>query len=444
MKKQMFSESESFTKNVVITFFTRVFNASVQLFFRIGLAFLIDPVSQGNFFWFVQTYTFFSYFSGMGTGTSSIYHLSKQADKQDTIISSTIISGLLYGLICILPLWLIFKHCPIVTEGHTSFFSIVAIAGVLYLTVQNGLFLLLGTTQNRLYNMSTVLQSLLQTGIFLILFAIGNNGLHSAVSSTIAALLGTTFFIHYRLLGKVSFKFILFDKEFLKRFQYGIKTWFSSIITFLNFRIDFFMVQSILKSYDAGCYSVATMMAEILWFVPDAVSTILFPVASRMQDHENSKFGEAVCRHTIILSMLLCFPVLSAGILLFLFVPKYSLSLLPFLVLFPGVIVFNVSKVLSTLIISKGKVAITNIGSLILLFINISGNFYLIPRFGMAGAAFSSTFAYFIGTLIAVWYYSKISNSKPFDFLLPRMSDLRLLTGLILKKFRALRGQSES
>jgi O-antigen/teichoic acid export membrane protein len=185
------------------------------------------------------------------------------------------------------------------------------------------------------------------------------------------------------------------------------------------------MIQHFLGTSYSGIYSLSLMIAEILWFIPDSISTILLPVMSGSYNGgKNISFGNTVCRYTIIASTALASIVLIVGISLFTIFTNYQMSLVPFLLLLPGVFLFSICKLLSTLITSNGKLAISNISSSIILFVNISGCFLLIPRLGINGAAIATSLAYLTGTAIAAAYYANLTKSKLSDFLIPRREDL--------------------
>jgi O-antigen/teichoic acid export membrane protein len=188
------------------------------------------------------------------------------------------------------------------------------------------------------------------------------------------------------------------------------------------------MIQHFLGTSSSGIYSLSLMIAELLWFIPDSISTILLPAMSA-SENKNVHFGNTVCRYTIIASAALLMIVVVSGTVLFLTFSNYKMSLLPFFLLLPGVFLFSICKLLSTLITANGKLAISNISSSITLMVNITGCLLLIPPFGIEGAAIATSLGYLTATLIAVSYYANLSKSKLSDFLIPKREDITAIIG---------------
>ena len=64
---------------------------------------------------------------------------------------------------------------------------------------------------------------------------------------------------------------------------YGLKVYSFSILLYLNYRFDVFLVRSNLDLVQTGLYSTAVSLAEILWMVPSSLGTVLFPSVARAQ-----------------------------------------------------------------------------------------------------------------------------------------------------------------
>jgi Na+-driven multidrug efflux pump len=105
----------------------------------------------------------------------------------------------------------------------------------------------------------------------------------------------------------------------------------------------------------------------------------------------------------------------------------YSSAFLPAAValkiLLPGIVVLSISKVLSSHLTGRGKPIYSTRAALIALGVNIPLNFWLIPKWGISGAAFASTIAYFIQALVVLMYFVKVSRNKVYDTLVIKRED---------------------
>jgi O-antigen/teichoic acid export membrane protein len=62
------------------------------------------------------------------------------------------------------------------------------------------------------------------------------------------------------------------------------------------------------------------------------------------------------------------------------------------------------------------------------LVINVSLNLILIPKWGISGAALSSTVSYTMVSLVMLYYYVKLSGSNAFDVTMIQIKDFKLYT----------------
>src|SRR5680860_722507 len=64
--------------------------------------------------------------------------------------------------------------------------------------------------------------------------------------------------------------------------RYGAKAHLGNLASFLNYRMDIFLVNLFVGPAGAGLYSIAVRLVEQLWMISRAVSTVLLPPLSAM------------------------------------------------------------------------------------------------------------------------------------------------------------------
>ena len=74
-------------------------------------------------------------------------------------------------------------------------------------------------------------------------------------------------------------------------------------------------------------------------------------------------------------------------------------------ILLPGVVVFSIFKVLNGYFSGIGKIKIIIYSFTPILFLNVILNFWLIPIYGINGAAISSTISYSLGVFVLLIIY---------------------------------------
>jgi O-antigen/teichoic acid export membrane protein len=112
-----------------------------------------------------------------------------------------------------------------------------------------------------------------------------------------------------------------------------------------------------------------------------------------------------------------------------LFVPlvygaPYRASVPPLLILLPGVISMGIFKVLTRNFTSRNRQQISILASSVALVLIVSLNLFLIPRWGVAGAALASTIGYTAAGMVLLTFFLRDSKLPWQEVLLPRRSEL--------------------
>jgi O-antigen/teichoic acid export membrane protein len=232
------------------------------------------------------------------------------------------------------------------------------------------------------------------------------------------------------------------DKNYTKStLSYGIKAHTSNILTFLNYRLDMFLVNAFLNPTAVGYYTVAVALAEKLWFLSHSASTVLFPrVASERDEVRRKEFTPLVSRNVLLIAIVgaaLIF-LLSKWVILLFYSEVYIFSVRPLQILLPGIIALSVSRVLANDVAGRGHPILNAYLAGVTLVTNIGLNILWIPCLGIEGAALSSTISYnvhLIGTLIV---YSKLSGNSIVKIMLIQKSDIAIYRNFIVSVVRKL------
>ena len=127
---------------------------------------------------------------------------------------------------------------------------------------------------------------------------------------------------------------------------------YPSLITELIFLLLLF-----LDDIAVGLYSVAVLISERIWLVSQSVSSVLFArIANLSDDVERNKFTSLASRNTLLMTFFggLILALVSHWFINLFFGESYSQSVIPFLYLIPGVVIFSMSKVLANDFIGRG------------------------------------------------------------------------------------------
>ncbi|MDJ0789205.1 MAG: oligosaccharide flippase family protein [Myxococcota bacterium] len=179
--------------------------------------------------------------------------------------------------------------------------------------------------------------------------------------------------------------------------RFGLQSFLARIGVRLHERIDVFMIAFLLDDpREIAYYAVAVAVIAQLKLIPEAISGALYPELAATPEEDTGVLAATVARHTLLWVLV---TALLAGLSAPLLIPlvygdPYTASVLPFLVLLPGTALFTRYRVLSNYFTSLNRQRVNVQTQVVTLVLNIGLNWFLIPRYGILGAALASLASY--------------------------------------------------
>lgn len=213
--------------------------------------------------------------------------------------------------------------------------------------------------------------------------------------------------------------------------SYGLKSHLSNILAFVNYRIDLFLVNFYINPAAAGIYGVAIQIAEKLWLVSQAVSTVLLPRLSEVGADRSkavaitSMLTRVTFTCTLILAILA--GALGSKLISIIFGQPFSDAFVPFLLLLPGVIFGSCVRILACEISARGRPEINLYMAISIVAVSVACNVILIPRLGVYGAALSTTIAYSVNLALRIFMFKRMTGQGARAILVPRRGDWVML-----------------
>jgi len=438
----------SILKNSSITFTSNVFTFVLGLGASIIISRVLGPTNKGIYVLIALMPAFLLKLGTLGMEVSNVYFSGNRKYTISSIGSNSLFSGFSLGLVLILVFWTISK-----TEMYQNFVRSnnlnAAYIWLLMLMVPFSLIsmflnsILVGREKVIQFNGLCLLGIVLQVTfliIFLILLGLGVFGVILVL--VVTCLINVALMVVF--VNKIEKLKLSFNSRLLAdSLKYGAKAYFGNLAQFLNYRLDIFLVAYFLTTADVGYYALAVGIAERLWMLPNSIATILFPRVSSIKIKDANNLTPKVSRHTLsILSITaLGLLFLSRPVINSLYGSAYLPSVKPFMLLLPGIVALGVGKILSADLAGRGRPEFGMLGAFVSLSVNIPLNIWLIPKWGIAGAAFASTVAYSLATLIALIVFLKISGNSLLDTLIIKKQDIETLILPKLQKLKNALGQ---
>lgn len=391
----------------------------------------LGPEGLGLFATIVIIIEFIYKIVNPGLDTSAVYFISSRKFNFKNYVSTYFVNSIIVFLLGISILLLLHNFNIIASYFNVISFSIITenILGISlyffsFLLYEFGVKIPLGLQQFKQYNKLQMIKPFI---LFILLLT--SSILFNAELNLVLIIIGVSFFIPALFYWQFAIPFgIKWDRQITKKsFKYGIKVMLGSIIQFINYRADIILIGYFLSGADVGWYFLSVLIAERLLFLTQATSTILLPAAS-------SSAGQS--KKTPLLSRLNFSVVLAGSVIIglsaywivpLIFSSKYVNSVLPLIILLPGIISLSVSKLLSADLGARGLPQYSMYVSILNFILNIALNIILIPKIGIAGAALSSTISYTAALLFQAYFYKRITNIPLSELILLKKEDLKNL-----------------
>lgn len=213
-------------------------------------------------------------------------------------------------------------------------------------------------------------------------------------------------------------------------FDYGIRGYLSNVITFLNYRINIFIIGYYLGVNDVGLYSTCLVLMDFVWLIASTIASITYPLFSNPENIALRKKMLPIITRTVLLITLMIsalFYLLGNTLIPILFGDAFLQIRTIFLIATPGIILMAGTKIISIDFTAQGKPQVNIYLNLLAFIVTVVANFLLIPTFGIKGAAFATTCAFTVLFLSNLLYYTRITNTNIFSYIIPEWSDLKLL-----------------
>jgi len=262
-------------------------------------------------------------------------------------------------------------------------------------------------------NLVTVLQSVVTLVLNILLVVVLNRGLIGALTASILAGAVNLVVVGW-LLYQVGARFRPTWNPTVMRstLGYGLRGYVGNVLQFFNYRLDMFIVNYFLGTAGTGIYSVSVALAELLWYLPNAVGFVIFPKAAASKPEVMNRFTPRVFGLTLALTFLAGLGLAGIGrpFIRIVYSEDFLPAYVPLLVLLPGVILMGSAKVLTNEIAGRGYPHYNSINSGLALIVTIGLDLLFIPRYGVLGASIASSIAYTLIFFTAIGFYYIVSR----------------------------------
>ena len=395
------------------------------------LARALGPSGRGVLALSMLLPTLLATFLNLGVSSANIYNISTKRFTASTVFKFSLqiwfflsALGLLIGLVSIF-IW-----------GNNWFPNIpkpfLYVCLFLFpLNLLNNFMISIFQGQQRFkeYNLATLLVPVIELILIFLFLWIMNLGIWGAISAQAIgsfAALGIGSFLLGRAIWTNEDNAQIAECR-RESINYGIRAYLSTIMAFVNYRADLFIINLFMAPSFVGIYTMAVGLAEKLWILSCGISTVLLPKLGELNKDEAKRLELTpfIARWVLVITALaasLTWFVIPY-VIFFLYGENFMGAVIPFRILLIGVTLLASSRLLASDFESRGRPELNFYVALVIVTINISLNILLIPSYGMTGAAIATTSAYSVNFFINIFLYKHLSGCDFRQMFMPNSLD---------------------
>ena len=435
----------NFKKELIKNIFFKGINTFLSFIITVLIVRLLGAEGNGIYSLFIANTAIIALIAGFSFNSGLTYYSAKKQFSNESLLN-TVFLLLVIQLILIFLAEKIFQDIfgiSFFLDSHSINFSIW---GIFYVTtiLLNG-YLSAILTGNKWFDLLNII-TIITNVVFLLVYAVllfqneDQSTIHTFLVMKIYILLigFQTFIYLISLLKKIKYQFHF---SFIKLSHFRLITayagiaFFSNVFQFFAYRMDYWFINYYNNKEELGLYALASKLNQVLWLLPITIAAVIIPFTVSNSDvlKNNVKvILRVVFNSYILLAVLLA--VISPFMIPLFFGHAFTGSVLPFIILLPGVIIFSLTTILAAYFAGINRQSINLKISFFCFLVIFIGDFLLVPKFGKEGAAVASSLGYAISGISSLYIFSKQSATSFKEILLMRKNDILLIKNLILNK----------
>ena len=389
------------------TIVTKILITIISIVQSVLLARLLLPEGRGEYALVILLMQYLVNFGSMGLRISNSYYVGKKDYSVSQIFSLNVWVG---SALAFIVLTLYFLLSPFINDlffknVDTMLILLICTSVPFSIISGNMTGILIGLNEIKVINIFSIVGSVVNVLLLLIFLVILKLGVFGAVLVYVLQLLIVFALYSLHIIRKHNVILSGINFNLLKdSIRYGFKAQFSNFVQIVSYRFDMFLVAYYLGIVEVGYYAIAVSIAEMLWIIPGSVGLVVFSKLVTLKDEEKKQMLTSACKNVMLIVgvCILIFYLVSPYIIIVFFGKLYAPALKPLIWLLPGIFTFSVSKVIYGGVLSLGKPGKNLKASILGAASNIILNIYLIPIYGITGAAIASSLSYSMVSVIMI------------------------------------------
>lgn len=426
----------SYSKNITNNFITQLINIFLGIIVSVIVARVLGPKNKGYIEFAIIFFHLISNFGHFGIIDASPYFFKKSKYNKDDIYNNNLSFLLLMWLFVFLIVGIL-KMKKIILVDYNIYIIIIGMIIVLltfYINLLKSFYI--SNEKIKTVNQFFLIGSFTKSILILLLSLFSLLNVYSYIFLRMFGLVLNFIFLKHKFDLKYApnLKINLLYEEM----KFGILVYGATLFIYLNYRFDQLLIKFFLGDPQLGVYSVAVMVVELIFLIPTSVKTALMGKIYNTNNFNKKQNFILIktLKYSIYISLILAlFGSVLAFLIPVIYGKEYHNAILVIRILFLGILFASVGKIVGPYLIATGKPKIHLKMTFITFLSNMIINLFLIPKFGIYGAAIASSGSYFLYGAGYIYYLNKYHNVKLKEIFLIKSNDIQEIKKYI-KQFK--------
>jgi len=413
------------------TFASQVVQSVASIATGILIARGLGPAGQGRYALIVAGVGLLSTLAGAGQFEGHVLTSAGERALGRVLLVRSLMQGVIAAVLILLlhPLWR--RGLGVAGDDTIAFL----VAAVLLCESLALLFrgINLGQHNVTAYNLTTLTHRIVLLAGIVTLRALGVLRLATVLAAWLvavsvnAAIAATWIWRHSHGAGSVAPSWAAIGAGWRNALTRGLRALVTIGLTLLLVRADVYMLGPMLGTPAVGQISVASALAEYLWYIPSILGSVLFAAvaASRGPDTvaKIARASRAVV--TLLVPVAVVLALVGRTLVPLIYGPAYAVAGTLFVLLLPGMLAISLHLVIDSFFAGSGFPPISIWSAAGALSAKIGLNLLLIPRLGLSGAAVATSLVYVTLLTVKIIAFTMRTGTSVATLVRPAWEDVR-------------------
>jgi len=248
-----------------------------------------------------------------------------------------------------------------------------------------------------------------------LVLTLGGGGFGAVVAALILADVATLSLAWGRLARRGFFEAAARPSKDLARTiaGYGMRAQTGGVITLLNLRLDFILLNLLTSPVVLGVYAIASKFAELVKIPGMSLTYVLYPRFAKAGRAKAARTAQRLVVKAGLLTAATVAPLwFGAGLVIpALYGSEFEPAVLPAQIILLGLVLNGVGAVVTAFLYGIGRPGLNSVAMGAGLVATVALDLLLIPRFHATGAAVASAVSYSLSTFVLIWFSIRESRT---------------------------------